>query len=435
MSPCRLLAPFTAFLLTLLPPSPSAHTQIMTSGDVFPGSPTNPTWNPAILIVGEFFTGSMTIFTGGTVSSSFSSIGYENGSNGSVIVSGGSWISSTLEVGRLGNGTLTIENGGSVSNSLGFIGTFIGSNSTVTVDNGTWTNTSTLHIGHSGDGILNLDSGTVSAVTVSLGTNHIGAGTLNLNGGTLTTQQVGRGNGLATFNFNGGTLRLSDDQTNLFDGFVAGIVTLDISGGTLDTQTFNVATSQTLTGSGSLTKEGSGTLTLTGNNTYSGDTVISAGTLMVSNTAGSGTGSGNVTVHAGARIGGSGSISGNLTLQAGAQLVLDPLSPLSVSGSVALDNSFSIASLVQADGSAIDWTTIANGTFTLIALTTSDFSNISNFGPANAADIGGGRQAYFQNGSLELVVVPEPSTYLLLTLGLLALIASPRFRKSRPRVG
>jgi hypothetical protein len=43
-------------------------------------------------------------------------------------------------------------------------------------------------------------------------------------------------------------------------------------------------------------------------------------------------------------------------------------------------------------------------------------SNISNFGVANAYDIGGGRSAYFSNGSLILNVVPEPSTWLLVAV-------------------
>ena len=63
-----------------------------------------------------------------------------------------------------------------------------------------------------------------------------------------------------------------------------------------------------------LEKIGSGTWTLTGSNTYSGDTTVSAGTLLVNNPAGSGTGLGDVTVAGGATLGGNGSISGSVTL-------------------------------------------------------------------------------------------------------------------------
>jgi hypothetical protein len=99
-----------------------------------------------------------------------------------------------------------------------------------------------------------------------------------------------------------------------------------------------------------------------------------------------------------------------------------------VAGAVSLDDAFSVDSLVQSDGSVIDWGSIADGTYTLIN-TTSTFNNISNFGAANAADIGGGRTAYFQNGSLQLVVVPEPGAFGLASLGIAAAAWAFRRRK------
>ena len=68
-------------------------------------------------------------------------------------------------------------------------------------------------------------------------------------------------------------------------------------------------------------KDGSGTLTLTGNNIYTGGTTVNGGTLLVNNTAGSGTGSGAVTVNnAGTTLGGTGTISGTVTVNAGANI-------------------------------------------------------------------------------------------------------------------
>jgi autotransporter-associated beta strand protein len=70
---------------------------------------------------------------------------------------------------------------------------------------------------------------------------------------------------------------------------------------------------------GSLLKDGGGTLKLTAANTYDGGTSIILGRLLVSNTTGSGTGSGPVTVTAGT-LGGTGSISGAVTVASGAHI-------------------------------------------------------------------------------------------------------------------
>ena len=57
-------------------------------------------------------------------------------------------------------------------------------------------------------------------------------------------------------------------------------------------------------------KEGAGRWVLSGSNSYTGGTTVSSGSLLVNNTAGSGTGSGTVTVASGATLGGSGTIAG-----------------------------------------------------------------------------------------------------------------------------
>ena len=69
----------------------------------------------------------------------------------------------------------------------------------------------------------------------------------------------------------------------------------------------------------SVTKVGNGTVILskaTGN-TYDGGTTVSAGTLLVNNTSGNGTGTGAVSVSSGATLGGSGIIAGATTLSGG----------------------------------------------------------------------------------------------------------------------
>jgi fibronectin-binding autotransporter adhesin len=248
----------------------------------------------------------LTVGANSTVSNNLGHIGNDAGSTGTVTVDGGTWTNSNaLNVGVSGNGTLTLNNG-TVSSVGGFIGSQVNSTGTVTVNGGNWTNSAALLVGAQGNGSLTLNNGTVSSsqgfigsfgnstgtVTVNggnwtnsgsltLGLTANTTGTLNLNGGVTTASQVSEGTGNGTVTFNGGTLRLTGNQTDLFDGFESGDVTLVGSGGTIDTQAFTVATGYALTGNGSLTKQGNGTLTLTGNNTYTGDTLVRNGTLAV----------------------------------------------------------------------------------------------------------------------------------------------------------
>ena len=129
----------------------------------------------------------------------------------------------------------------------------------------------------------------------------------------------------------------------------------------------------------------------------------------------------------GPTLGGGGSV-GTITL--GGESSFDIF--LAVNNSDALDSSsinfaaagFGIDNLVS-NGAAVNWSSIANGTYTLINGTL-DSTNLANLGVANAYNIGGDRTAYFQNGSLQLVVIPEPSTALLGGLSLLALLRRRR---------
>jgi autotransporter-associated beta strand protein len=94
-----------------------------------------------------------------------------------------------------------------------------------------------------------------------------------------------------------GANRLTAGSNNLDTTFSGVIQDGGVSGGTL----------------GALTKVGAGTLTLSGANSYTGGTNVNAGTLFVSNTRGSATGSGPVTVTT-STLGGIGIINGAVTI-------------------------------------------------------------------------------------------------------------------------
>ena len=89
---------------------------------------------------------------------------------------------------------------------------------------------------------------------------------------------------------------------------------------------------------------GPGSLALGGNNTFSAGTTVNAGTLLVNNTVGSGTGSGLVSINSGATLGGTGTIGGRTSLAAGATLAPGGASPgtLSITNDLGLNNASSL---------------------------------------------------------------------------------------------
>jgi PKD repeat protein len=117
--------------------------------------------------------------------------------------------------------------------------------------------------------------------------------------------------------------------------------------------------------------------------------------------------SGPMTVSNGATIGGGGSIVGDLTLEPGSQFEFSPDSTLSVSGAVTMDPSFGVDDLGGLDAS------VPGGTYTLIDDTGTVFGlmGLENWGEENAYDLGGGKRAYFAEGSLMLVVTDASTSF------------------------
>ncbi len=266
-------------------------------------------------------------------------------------------------------------------------------------------------------------------------------GALTLNGGTLSSNNVENAHG--NFILNSGVTAGGTSMSTIS----ATAVSLRNTGGT-----FNVADATEGTDllvlsrvinhpglAGALTKTGAGTLELAGANTYTGGTTVDAGTLLVSNTTGSGTGSGAVSVNLDATLGGTGRIGGHVNINADGSLA-----PGESVGTLYLDggnltfnpNAFfdvdidavAVADLVHMGGGSLSpnnatirvnlgfrpelgdsWTILAgeasrNGIFNEDVLVTSGSELLDGW---KRFDVGYGN-------SVTLTVVPEPGTCLLL---------------------
>lgn len=362
----------------------------------------------------------------GTVSSD-GAVATGGGLGSSISVSGGTWSTGALSIAPGSNSratfTLTAGNVTSTSALIAYYPDAIGS---ANVSGGTWTISSNLTVGAAGNATINISEGSVSAenVLVTAVSPEVN-GTVNLTGGTLSTDQISKGAGNGTVMFSGGTLRLSGNQTSLFDGFDPGDVTLVGIGATIDTQDFNVGTSYGLSGNGSLTKRGNGSLTLAGNNTYTGSTIVSEGSLFVNGSLASS----QVTVENGASLGGSGSV-GQIVLATGGKLnsdgVLSAESLVWTAGSLlyselgpssgdvlSLTGAFTKSGTGPFEFTFLDGGWVIGQTYTLVEFSSTTFS-VEDFAFTNSLD------GYFglSSNALTFTVVPEPSTAILLAAGL-----------------
>jgi autotransporter-associated beta strand protein len=240
---------------------------------------------PSDLIIQTYGTGALSIgsiIANGNLASSLTKTGSgtlnlssTNTFTGAVYFNGGLIKAASLN--NLGNGSALNFNGG----GLQFDGVYDPSSRTMAFQSGcatldTQTHNITLShaIGNSGDGgLIKQGSGVLTLSGVNTFT-----GPVNFNAGLIkaaSLYNLGNGNFL---NFNGGGLQFS----SVFDPSVR-IMTFQVGGATIDTQTYNITMANPIGngGAGGLTKLGSGTLTLSGQETYAGDTTINGGTLAI----------------------------------------------------------------------------------------------------------------------------------------------------------
>jgi fibronectin-binding autotransporter adhesin len=261
-----------------------------------------------------------------------------------------------------------------------------------------------------------LNSGGVS---LQNNTNAFGTGVLKINGGSISSTGGNRTFGNSAYELNGTVLLTGGTGQSLT--FATGGVSL-LANSTINVTTITANMNTAISGDGfGLTKGNSGTLNLNAENTYTGATLVSAGTLLVNGSLGASA----VTVENGATFGGSGSIGSTLALGATSSFqVVDMNDALSVTGSITFGSGFGITNLL-----GIDWDSVSLNTSHTVISTSQTFgtSDIANFGFDNRVAVGSlGREAYFTNGSLSVVVIPEPGAALLGGLGMLALLRRRR---------
>ncbi len=207
----------------------------------------------------------------------------------------------------------------------------------------------------------------------------------------------------------------------------------------------NATFSNALSGVERFTKTGAAVLTLSAASTYTGNTLVSAGTLLVNgslaNTA--------VSVASGATLGGNGTLAGLTTFASGARVAPGSLTftgGLTLNSGAILDFRLgTVSNLIRISGGTLtgpssgkitvnlfDSGGFTGGTYTLIDATGATLASIGATSFDLGATIAGYTYTFGQTGStLELIasVIPEPATSVALVgLGILAFAVTRRRR-------
>lgn len=443
------------------------------------------------LLIHQWGTGNLTISgTGNTTTGVILSSQIDKFGSGRLIISGNNSNTSTTAT-TIGGGILQVASNAALGNQTtgGAIslqgGTFVGDTSGGSFAlNNSGANSRNVTVGLTGGGIdviggnaltvsgvisstvtgvsntysapLTLGSASTSGTIILSGTNTYTGGTI-LRGGTVEIQNASAlgAYSLATggqannfIQFTGGTLRYGSGVTT----DLAQRIRYSTSVASIDTNGNNVTFTNDIdyTNTAGLTKLGAGSLTLAGTNTYTGATTVNVGTLIVNGSTAAGSA---VTVVSGATLGGSGIVGGAVTLNG----VLSPgngLGTLGLGSDLTWNSSGSLLMELGTAGVSL----VSFGTSDQVAITGNfnkgtgstfvfDFGGtgelgwyrLANWGGTtnfsatdfSATNLGGGLGANFQidSGALYLNVIPEPSTYALVALGLGGLLALRRRKR------
>jgi outer membrane autotransporter protein len=224
--------------------------------------------NSGDLIIGDQGIGTMVLTDAAIVTNVNGTLGNSTSSaTGSVTIDGvgSKWVNSgnlTVANGSSTNADLSISDGGEVDAVNTVVANQAGSGGSVTVANsGSVWNNSTLVIGNAGIGTVTLSDSAAINVTNSSGI-HIGSGSV-LNIGAADGSAAAAGGQLnATNVFLNNNANIFFNHTDLNN-----VVNANIAGG------------------GTVTQEGSGTTVLNGTNSYTGGTLVSAGSLQGTSSA------------------------------------------------------------------------------------------------------------------------------------------------------